>query len=149
MTVQPIQDIDDETLDRLANAHTRTIDALAGFEKMVEEAEPEFRAVAEDFRELHARHADTFAAILTAGGRAPDEDGSFMSSINVLVVSARAFFDRIDADVMKQIRNGEAHVLEAYRAAEQGSSSHELEKEVGTMRRELEALLDTAPPSTA
>jgi hypothetical protein len=44
-------------LDAVEKLHGRTLDALAGFETMVEKAEPEFRPVAERFRALHEAHA--------------------------------------------------------------------------------------------
>ncbi len=135
------QSMDSAALDSLAHAHIRTVDALAGFEKMVDEAEPEFHATAARFRNLHKAHAAVLATLLQQHGRAPDPDGSFMAGINRLVVATRAFFDEIDADVMDQVRSGEEHVLVAYRDAESAVPFPVVKSSVAALRIELEALL--------
>lgn len=103
--------------DAVETALNRTNDALAGFETMVEKAEPAFRPVAERFRALHARHAAELARLLRAAGRVPDTDGTIMGTVNRAVVATRAFFDRIDTDVLAQVFSGEEYVTDAYRAA--------------------------------
>lgn len=100
--------------DALLTLQRRTADALAGFETMVDKAEPEFRPVVERFRALHDRHNAALTAILIRHGVEPDADGSFMGTVNKAVVSLRALFDDIDADVMDSIRDGENHVLTAF-----------------------------------
>ena len=92
-----------DAADALLALQRRTADALAGYVTMVDKAEPEFRPVAERYRAIHDRH-----------GVEPDADGSFMGTVNKAVVSLRALFDDIDADVMDSIRNGENYVLEAF-----------------------------------
>ncbi|MDO8883812.1 MAG: DUF2383 domain-containing protein [Pseudotabrizicola sp.] len=103
--------------DALLTLQRRTADALAGYVTMVDKAEPAFRPVAERFRALHDRHNAALTAILIRHGVEPDADGSFMGTVNKAVVSLRALFDDIDADVMDSIRDGENHVLEAFDAA--------------------------------
>jgi hypothetical protein len=100
--------------DALATLHTRTVDALAGYEKMVEKAEPSFRPVAERFRTMHERHAGHIARMLAGYGVAADADGSFMGTVNKAVVTVRSWFDEIDEDVMDNVRSGEKSVLEAF-----------------------------------
>lgn len=143
MHADPLTDhsMDEAAIDCLAFAHTRTVDALAGYEKMVEKAEPGFLSVATRFRDLHAAHAASLAAMLRQQGRAPDAEGSFMARVNRMVVATRAFFDEIDADVMSQVRSGEEHVLAAYRAAESGVPYPVVKSLVAGMRTELQALL--------
>lgn len=131
-----------EQLDSLATLHTRTVDARAGFATMVEKAEPHFRAIARRFHDLHDQHATQLAALLETHGRAPDRDGSFMSTVNTMVVSARALFDEIDEDVMDQVRDGERHVLTAMDDAYSAIPSPTVSKAVERMERELTALLD-------
>lgn len=128
--------------DAIVALHTRTVDALAGYEKMVEKAEPEFMATAESFRSLHQQHAEQIARILISHGRGADLDGSFMGSVNKAVVAMRAFFDEIDADVMTSIHNGEDHVLKAFDAALEHNLDAETDRELRGMRDELVALLD-------
>jgi uncharacterized protein (TIGR02284 family) len=126
----------------VAALHTRTLDALAGYVRMVEKAEPEFRPTAERFRDLHARHADQLAVILAAMGGHPEEDGSIMGTINETVVSLRAFFDEIDEDVMDNVRSGEDHVLHAFDGALEEGLADPDQTTIAAMRDELQALLD-------
>jgi hypothetical protein len=131
-----------ERIDRLADAHTRTVDARAGFATMVQKAEPRFRGIAQRFHDFHDSHASELAAILEAQGRTPDGDGSFMSSVNTLVVSARAFLDEIGEDVMDQVRDGEKHVLKALDDARADMDNATVQKAVARMKAELTALLE-------
>lgn len=133
--------LDDRTLDLIANAHTRTVDALAGYETMVEKAEPEFLPTATRFRDMHERHASHLSAMLANNGRTPDDDGSFMATVNRMVVSTRAFFDEIDEDVMKQIRDGEEWVTEALADAEMSARREDIASDLRAMREEIEAAL--------
>ena len=103
--------------ETVETAHQRTVDALAGFETMVEKAEPDFLPVAQQFRDLHLHHGEILSGILRNAGHAPETDGTFMGTVNRAVVATRAFFDEIDADVMKQVRRGEESVMAAYRDA--------------------------------
>jgi hypothetical protein len=125
----------------LAILHTHTVDALKGFEKMVEKAEPEFRRVAQRFHDLHERHARELADHLTARVRTVDADGSFMGTINETVVGLRAFFDEIDEGVMGSIRSGEGHVLKAFDAVLKSSPDGDHLAEITRMRAELTELL--------
>lgn len=135
---------DTNALDSLAKAHTSTIDALAGFETMVEKAEPEFRPVAIRFRDLHRSHAEIMAGMLRAHGQNPDDDGSFMGLLDKVVVSLRAWFGKVDADALEQIRSGEQHVLDDYREAEAKAMSESDRSALTRMRRELEALVESS-----
>lgn len=132
----------DDQLDKLAVLHTRTVDARAGFETMVEKAEPHFSPIAKRFRDLHDLHATELAALLEAHDREPDRDGSFMATINTMVVSARAFFDEIDEDVMDQVRDGEKYVLNAMDEAHAAIPSQSVMTAIQRMKNELTALLD-------
>ena len=143
MSMQPTAETDTDALDSLALAHTRTVDALAGYETMIEKAEPEFRPVAIRFRDLHRNHAASLAGMLRAHGRNPEDDGSFMSTVNKVVVSLRAMFDELDQDAMGQIRSGEQHVLDAYREAESKAASAADRSALSRMRGSLEALIET------
>lgn len=112
-------DIDDSSEtqvvpEALIALHNRTVDAAKGFGTMVEKAEPSFRDIAERFRKLHARHASDLARLLSDSGVEVDNDGTFMGTVNRAVVSVRAMFDEIDEDVMKQVRDGEDWLLQAF-----------------------------------
>lgn len=128
--------------DALATVLTRMLDALEGYQAMVEKAEPEFRPVAEQFRALHAAHAKTLAAMLQRLGRTPDLSGSFMGTLDKAVVTLAAFFGSIDRHEMKHIRSGERTVLDGFeRAARAGLPAAEQDR-VLALQAELAALLD-------
>ncbi|MBO6882491.1 MAG: DUF2383 domain-containing protein [Marivita sp.] len=124
--------------DHLRDLYTRIVDAKAGFDVMVEKAEPEFRDVATSFRDMHERHASKIAELLHGH---VDKDGSLMGAVNRAVVSIRALFDEIDEDIMDQVRNGEKWVLDAFREAEANCAAPH-EAQLIAMRAELEDLLD-------
>ena len=138
--------IDTENLRKL---HTRVVDALAGFEVMVDKAEPEFKPIATAFRDLHTQHAGSLTRHLAALGVAPDSDGSFFSMVNEAVVNLRALFDDIDADVMTNIRNGEDNVLAAFDDAIADDLPAHIREPVVTMRNELVHLLEQATAQAA
>lgn len=145
MTLQPpahlLTPLPETAVDYLATLHTKYVDTVAGFAKMVEKAEPAFRPVAEDFLALHARHADTLARMLVAHGRDPDRDGTFMAAVNIAVVALRAFFDNIDVGVMTAIRDGEDRILTASDAALMQPIGAADTGEITEMRDELRTLL--------
>lgn len=132
----------DALADALIALHDRTVDAASGYARMVEKAEPSFRSVVESFRALHATQADRLARMLAGLGREADPDGTFMGTVNVAVVSVRALVDRIDADVMDNIRQGEASVLAAFETALAATSEPAMTTELARMRDALIALLD-------
>ena len=134
-------DTNPKAVDTLGKLHTRTVDALKGFETMVEKAEPEFRPVALQFRDLHSRQAAQMAQLLTPMGGKIDADGSFMATVNRTVVSMRALFDEIDDDVMDAVRSGEERILEAFDAALAEDQPHQAQRALMNMREELHSLL--------
>ena len=113
----PEFDAEPDATRELLTLQRRSADALAGFQKMVEKAEPEFRTVVERFRALHDRHNAALTAMLIRHGQEPDAEGSFMGSLNKAMVSLRALFDEIDGSSMDSIRKGEEPVLEAFEDA--------------------------------
>ncbi len=127
--------------EAVTDLHTRTVDALKGYAKMLEKAEPQFRPVVQRFHDLHAGHATALVAIAAALGGTVDADGSFMGTINETVVSLRAFFDEIDEDVMDSIRSGEDHVLKAFDGALEYGLPGDHQTRLMAMRDELVALL--------
>ncbi len=132
---------DDRAADALMTLHRRTVDALTGYAKMEEKAEPSFQPVAEAFRAMHARHADRLARFLADMGREVDHDGSFMGTVNAAVVTLRAWFDEIDDDVMSNIRDGESHVLAAFDDAIAAPVTPAITADLHEMRDEVTELL--------
>ena len=132
----------DTQIEKVQELLNRVVDAKAGFEVMVDKAEPEFRPVPLKFRETHHQHAERTAAIVTALGGEPDSEGSFFGTVNRTVVSVRAMFDEIDEDVMDSVRDGEKHVLESFDEAIATLGTNRHRDEILAMRGEIEALLD-------
>jgi uncharacterized protein (TIGR02284 family) len=132
--------------DLVADARTRTLDALAGFDKMAEHAEPEFAPTVAMFRDLHQRHGDALTRVLADAGFPPEDDGSMMGTVNRIVVATRALFDEIDADVLAQVRSGEEHVLAAYDEALAARLPPAVHDELAAMRAELKQVLDGLAP---
>lgn len=151
--VAPIIPVDQDPSDarssaweKVADARTRTLDAKEGFQKMAEHAEPAFAPIVEAFLDLHTRHGDQLTRLLADAGVAPQDDGSFMGTVNRMVVATRAFFDDIDADVLRQIHSGEEHVLRAYDEAMSSDIPAEARSTLSQLSAELKALLaDTRP----
>lgn len=131
-----------DSLDALAQLHTLSVDTERGFDKMVKKAEPDFLPIAERFRALHGRHIARLDAMVREMGGLPDTDGSFMGTVNVAVVSLRAVFDAIDAEVMDQVRSGEANVMTAFDRAIAASLPQGHRDALTAMKTELTKLLD-------
>jgi Domain of unknown function (DUF2383) len=123
-------------------ARTRTLDAREGFAKMVEHAEPEFAPIVARYFEHHSRHAEGLTRILNDARIAKDADPSLMVAVNRLVVATRAMFDDIAADVLKQIRSGERHVLDAYDDARDDRLPDEVQHCLSEMSAELWTLIE-------
>ena len=128
-------------LKALETLHLRSVDVLAGFETMVGRAAPDFRPVAERFRDLHREQADELAAMIARFGREPEVDGSLMSTVNRAVVSLRSMIDGIDGSILDQIQDGEQHVIDAFDDALGAGQPIDVTARLRSMRRELSLLL--------
>ncbi|RHZ95564.1 DUF2383 domain-containing protein [Cereibacter sphaeroides] len=140
---------DTAAADALEALHDRTLDVLAGFDTMVEKAEPEFLPLARRFQELHRRQSSEIAALLSVAGRSPGDDGTFMSTVNRAVVSLRAIFDKIDEDVIQQIESGEQNVIDAFDEAIAQPQPPEVATKLSELRQELVRLLEEARAATS
>jgi hypothetical protein len=129
-------------IDALAELHTRLLDTIQGFDKILEKSEPEFRPVAAEFRALHIHQAATIASMLETEGHDPSRDGSMFGSVNKMVVTVRSWFDDISVNIMDSVVHGEKHVLEAYDDALTHVSDAERRRQLADARAELIDLLD-------
>ncbi|SNX72419.1 uncharacterized protein DUF2383 [Cereibacter ovatus] len=132
---------DKAAIAALETLHLRSLDVLAGFETMVDRAEPAFRATAERFRDLHRSQTDELAEMISRFGRQPEIDGSLMSTVNRAVISLRSLIDTIDRDVLGQIQDGEQHVIAAFDDALGAGQPIDVTARLRSMRRELSLLL--------
>lgn len=131
--------------DALVALHRRSVDNVAGFAAMVSRAEPDFRVVAQRFHDLHQRHVGTLAQMLRDRGLQPESDGSFMATVNRVAVSIRSLFDDIDADVMRQIHNGEEWTPDTFDSAMASLRDAPEVARLHEMRAELTELLAKSP----
>ncbi len=121
--------------------HDRTRDAIRGFEVMSEKAEPSFQRTVETFLALHQAQAEKLVGHLQAHGQTVDRDGTFMGTVNEMVVKVRAFFDDIDADTLAQIHSGEEWVLQAFDEAIADEADPTIAASLQAMRADLAQLV--------
>lgn len=130
----------DELL-RLHDLHTRLIDMIGGFDKVLEKAEPEFFGVAEEFRTLHHAQAEQVRAMLIGLGAEDGSDGSILGTVNRVVVEMRSWFSEIDRNILDAIAEGERRLIEDFEAALEASPSIERRGRIDRMRGETLMLL--------
>ena len=131
-----------DAADAIASLHTRTVDALAGYDKMAEKAVAEFKGIVADFQTLHQRHAAALSSMLSSAGRDPSGSGSIMGTINHAVVAIRSVFDDIDSDVIENILSGEEYITAAFDDVLAEDLPPPLAQKIAGMSDELDALLD-------
>ena len=136
----------EEEVARLAELHTRLIDTVEGHDKIAEKAEPEFVAIAEEFRDLHRDQAGRVAAMLAGLGHDPSRGGSVFGTVNRAVVEMRSWFDDIGHNVLDALRQGEKHVHDAYEEAIAASPSLSRRAALETMRQDLVQLVERHAP---
>lgn len=138
----------DEEVARLRDLHASLVDIRQGCDKMVEKAEPDFVAVAADFRGLHQLQAERVRAILTAMGEDPGAEGTVMAAVNRAVVEVRSWFDDIGHNVVETLADGEKRLLEDFEAAIAASPSVERRGMLDRMRGEIVTLLQRHAPGS-
>ena len=107
----------DERLKHIAELHTRVLDTIAGFDKLVEKSEAEFRPMAEAFLSMHKAHERVLSDYLTRNGHNASADGSVFGAVNRGIIEARSWFEDVDNAMFDRIVEGEKHVLDAYETA--------------------------------
>ena len=130
-----------DSLNTLSQLHTLSVDTRRGFSKMVEKADSSFQPTAERFSALHGRHVARLDVMVREMGGVPDADGSFMGTVNTVVVSLRSLFDTIDRDVMDRVRSGEEKVLTEFENAIAASLPQGHREALIEMKAELTGLL--------
>lgn len=107
----------DERLKHIAEVHTRVLDTIAGFDKLVEKAKPDFQPMAEAFLSMHKAHERVLADYLLRQGHDVSDDGSLFGTVNRGIIEARSWFENVDDAMIDRVVSGEKHVLEAYEDA--------------------------------
>lgn len=137
----------DQNIDALIVLHNRSVDALTGYHKMVEKAEPSFRTVPEEFRALHAIQAERLARMLVERGCQVEPNGTILGTMNAVAVSMRALFETIDEGMLGSIQAGEIGVLAAFDTAIAADLGPANKLALVEMRADLVALLERYVPA--
>ncbi|QKD05262.1 ferritin-like domain-containing protein [Mesorhizobium loti] len=101
--------------DKLSRLHTTLVDARAGYETAIDDAETaKLKAMFEQMFAIHgAAHSDIDKA-LVAKGEKPDESGSFMSTVHKAVISVRSAVTGVDENSLSSFVSGEQRIVEQY-----------------------------------
>ena len=99
----------------LVSLHTAILDALNGYDEAIKRAErPDLKAIFQRVQAVHERaHAELHEA-LRAKGLAPDHSGSFMSTVNKAIISARSALIGLDDGSLSSFASGEERIVEDY-----------------------------------
>ena len=89
-------------------------DALEGYDKMLEKAEPSFKPTVSELLAQHNAARRDIDALLRERGTAVDQDGSFMGAVHKTVVTLRSVVDDPDGDWIPGILDGEKRNLRKY-----------------------------------
>lgn len=135
--------------DALDQVHTAVKDVLAGYDTLLQRAEPDIRPTVQEFATMHERHASELANRLGQMGDAPDGDASIRGSVNKAAVTIRDWVSTLDENALSFVRDGEERLANIYDDALQDwSPDQDLEtsgilnrqwKEVTTMTERLPA----------
>lgn len=101
----------------VAQLATDVVDAIHGYETMVEKAEDDLRPAVERLLALHQSHAPDLMQMVGALGGQPEDAGSAMSAVHRAVAAARDFFGALDASAAGQIADGEERIVQSYSTA--------------------------------
>lgn len=140
-SADPVEPNGDDLPKTLA-LKTAMDDAIEGYEKMLEKAEPHFRPTVEELLAHHRATSLDLAAMLQDRGIAADQDGSLMGAVHKTVVTVRSMFDDVDEDLIPGIVDGERRNLEKFdEAMGENAADPVIRATVGTRRAELQQLV--------
>jgi uncharacterized protein (TIGR02284 family) len=126
----------------LNELHTALVDAQAGYEKAIEDADDEtVRRLFERARDTHAEaHADIHAALAARQGEVEGE-GSFMGTVHKTVIAVRAAVTGLDEKALGAFADGEERILEAYDKAIADEPDGDVAEMLGRNREEVASLI--------
>lgn len=118
-------------------------DVLAGYETMLEKADPELVPMITSLHDLHKKHLVVLLNLLTERGESPEDIGSSMGSVHKFVATARDWIGSLDASSRQSILDGEKRVLESYGdALEQSQDDTEIHDLLVQQRDALKSLVE-------
>jgi uncharacterized protein (TIGR02284 family) len=125
--------------DSLKKLHTSLVDNRKGYEKAVEDAEPNVKTLFSEMAALKARQHAELHAGLSRLGEKPDDAGSFMATVHKTVIGVRAATTGLGTNSLSSFVMGEKQVVDEYDdAIEECSSDTAL---VETLTQQKQTLL--------
>ena len=125
--------------DSLKKLHTSLVDNRKGYEKAVEDAQPNVKSLFSEMAALKEKDRAELHAGLTKLGEKPDESGSFMATVHKTVIGVRAATTGLGTNSLSSFVMGEKQVVDEYdKAIVECSSDREL---VATLTRQKQTLL--------
>ena len=106
---------DDPLAAHLSSLHTAAVDARAGYEEGLKDADgkgmsPLFQAMIA----IHTQNAAELAAALSGMGKSDSDQGSFMSNVNETIMGVRSWFGGLGDSVIPGLIDGEHRNLAQY-----------------------------------
>jgi uncharacterized protein (TIGR02284 family) len=110
--------MDHAVIDHLKSLHTGAIDSRNGYQEALKDAEghgltPLFR----EMISLHEQNATELAQQLVGAGEQPNNDGSFMTTVNRTIMSVRSLFGGLGESVLSGLIDGEKRNIGRYDSA--------------------------------
>jgi len=127
-----------KTFEKTVGLKAAMDDAVEGYEKMLEKAEPSFKPTVSDLLSQHRAASREIDVMLLDRGAAVDEDGSFMGAVHKTVVMLRSVVDDVDDGWIPGILDGEKRNLDRYDEAIAETTADSAMQ--GTLRTHRESL---------
>lgn len=124
MSVSSLDKATAPVFDAMKTAREALVDAVHGFEVMLEKAEPGIRATLADVRDTNQRQADELRSFLASHGRNASDDGSYMSAVHEGVVRTRSLLTGIDETVLPAVADGQRRLVSSYDDALEQLAKH-------------------------
>tara|TARA_R110002020_G_scaffold40118_4_gene118732 strand:- start:5526 stop:6017 length:492 start_codon:yes stop_codon:yes gene_type:complete len=114
MTSEAANDETIQVLDAIGDVHIALIDAVHGYDVLLEKAEPDIENVLRTTRQTTDAQAQDLARFLTGQGRHPSQDESLLSAVHEGMIRTKSFFTDIDGDVLPAVAEGERRLVTCY-----------------------------------
>jgi uncharacterized protein (TIGR02284 family) len=101
--------------DSIVELHTALIDTCNGYDEAVKDVDkPDLAALFQRAKTLHEKAHANVHSILSARGAAPDDKGSFMSTVHETVISVRSAVVGLDKGSLSAFASGEERLIKTY-----------------------------------
>lgn len=129
--------------DGLMSLHTRAADARRGYEEALEQAHGHgMTTLFQQMIATHTTNAGELAARLTAMGKRPDTDGSFMGTVHSTIMDIRGLFGGLGESVLPGLIDGEQRNVARYNdVLGTPDIAHEIRLDLERQRGRIEAML--------